>query len=30
MVFYGLGEVLPGIEEACDYGVVLYEDLDDC
>ena len=29
MVFDGSGEVRPGIEEACDYGVVLYEDLDD-
>ena len=30
MVFYGSAEVQPGIEEACDSGVVLCEDLDDC
>ena len=30
MVFDGSGEVQPGIEEACEYGVVFYEDLDDC
>ena len=30
MVFDGSGEVRPGIEEACNYGIVLYEDMDDC
>ena len=30
MVFDGSGEVLPGIEEACNYGVVLCEELDYC
>ena len=31
MVFDGSGEVRKGIEEACDYGVVvLCEDMDDC
>ena len=30
MVFDGSSEVQPGIEEACDSGVVFCEDLDDC
>ena len=30
MVFDESSEVRPGIEEACDYGVVLYEYLYDC
>ena len=30
MVFDGSGEVWPGIEEACDSGVVLCEDMDGC
>ena len=30
MVFYGSGEVRPGIEEASDSGIVVCEDLDDC
>ena len=30
MVFYGSSEVQPGIEEACDSGVVFYEEMDDC
>ena len=30
MIFDGSGEVRPGIEEACDSGVVLCEDMDDC
>ena len=30
MVFDGSGEVRPGIEEDCNYGVVFCEDLDDC
>ena len=30
MVFDGSGEFQPGIEEACDSGVVFCEDLDDC
>ena len=29
-VFDGSSEVLPGIEEACDSGIVLCEDMDDC
>ena len=29
-VFEGSGEIRPGIEEACNYGVVLCEYLDDC
>ena len=29
MVFDGSAEVWPGIEEACDSGVVFYEELDD-
>ena len=30
MLFYGSGEVQQGIEEACNSGVVFYEDMDDC
>ena len=30
MIFDGSGEVQPGIEEACNSGVVLCEDMDDC
>ena len=30
MVFDGSDEVPPGIEEACDYGVVFCEELDEC
>ena len=30
MVFYISSKFRPGIEEACDSGVVLCEDLDDC
>ena len=30
MVFDGLGEVRPVIEESCNFGVVLCEYLDDC
>ena len=30
MVFDGSGKFRPGIEEACDSGVVFCEDLDDC
>ena len=30
MVFDGSAEVQPGIEEACDYGVVFYDEMDDC
>ena len=30
VVFDVSGEVRPYIEEACDSGVVLYEDLDEC
>ena len=30
ILFYRSGEVLPGIEEACDSGVVFCEELDDC
>ena len=29
MVFYGSGEVRPGIEYSCDSGVVFCEDMDD-
>ena len=29
MVFDGSGEVLPGIEEACNSCIVLCEDMDD-
>ena len=30
MVFDGSGEFRPGIEEACNSGVVFCDDLDDC
>ena len=30
MVFNGSGEIQPGIEEACNSGVVFCKDLDDC
>ena len=30
MLFGESGEVRPGVEEACDSGVVFYEDLDYC
>ena len=30
MVFYGSGEVRPGIEEACNLCVVVGEELHDC
>ena len=29
MVFYGSSEVRPGIEEACESGVVLFGDMDE-
>ena len=30
MVFDRTAEVKPGIEEACDYGIMFCEEMDDC